>query len=120
MGRHRAGPRRHPVVRPRTAIALAVLLVACSGSSQGTTEGLVVDVKGDLEVVTEFSVLGGDGIEVFSPAGDGDFAFPLPHLREHILSGTPVVVFWELRDGVKTAVLVDDAGTSSHRDEGDD
>lgn len=117
MGRHRAGSRRHPVVRQKAAIAVAILLAACSGSSQGTTEGLVVDVKGDLEAVTEFSVLGNDGVEIFVPAADGDFAFPLPHLREHILSGAPIVVFWELHDETKTAVFVDDAGSSSHRED---
>lgn len=74
----------------------------------------MVDVQGDLTAVTEFSVLTEDGTEVFVPAEDGDFAFPLPHLREHIISGVPVVVFWEGRDGHKVAVFVDDAGESPH------
>jgi hypothetical protein len=99
----------------RVAALLALtMLASCGQTDQGTVEGLVIDVQGDLSAVTAFSVLTEDGTEVFVPATDGDFAFPLQHLREHILSGIPVVVFWEIRDGVKFAVLVDDAGESAH------
>jgi hypothetical protein len=99
---------------PTRLVLLAALLAACGSSDQGTTEGLVVDVQGDLSAVTEFSLLTQEGTEVFIPAEDGDFAFPLPHLREHIISGVPVVVFWEDRDGRKVAVFVDDAEQSPH------
>lgn len=96
------------------ALLALMLLSSCGSSQQGTLEGLVVDVQGDLSAVSQFSVLTESGIEVLVPATDGEFAFPLQHLREHILSGVPVVVFWELRGGEKFAVFVDDAGESSH------
>lgn len=112
MGRHRTGT--GDSLRRRRLILTAVLLAACGSADQGTVEGLVVDVQGDLSAVTEFSVLAEEGTVVFVPAEDGDFAFPLPHLREHIISGVPVVVFWEDHDGQKIAVFVDDAGESAH------
>jgi hypothetical protein len=89
-------------------------LASCGTADQGTVEGLVVDVQGDLSTVTEFTVLTDQGQMSFIPAPEGDFAFPLPHLREHILSGVPVVVFWEEHDGTRVAVMVDDAGESEH------
>jgi hypothetical protein len=96
-------------------MGLAVLLLtSCGADDRGTIEGLVVDVQGDLTSVTEFTVLTDNGQMRFIPAQDGDFAFPLPHLREHIISGVPVVVFWEDREGTRVAVLVDDAGDSPH------
>ena len=113
MGRHRTG--FGGSLRPTRLILIAAVLAACGPSAdQGTIEGLVVDVQGDLSAVTEFSVLTEDGTQVFVPSEDGDFAFPLPHLREHIISGVPVVVFWEDHHGQKVAVFVDDAGESSH------
>ena len=120
MGRHRtrAGsplrPTRLSSLAALLPALLAGLLAACGSPDQGTIEGLVVDVQGDLRAVTEFSLLTEDGTEVFIPAEDGDFAFPLPHLREHIISGVPVVVFWEDHEGRKIAVFVDDAGQSPH------
>jgi hypothetical protein len=99
----------------RLAASLALLLAACASTDdQGTVEGLVVDVQGDLRVVSEFTLLTEEGQMTFVPASDGDFAFPLPHLREHIISGVPVVVFWQDRGGSLVAVLVDDAGESGH------
>ena len=99
----------------RTFAALVLLLLAsCGTADQGTVEGLVVDVQGDLSAVTEFTVLTDQGRMSSIPAPEGDFAFPLPHLREHILSGVPVVVFWEEHDGTKVAVMVDDSGESEH------
>jgi len=111
MGFHRARSRR---LGPLTLAFLALVSVACGTASQGTTEGLVIDVRGGLDGVTEFSVLTPGGTLVFVPDPDGDFAFPLPHLREHILSGIPVIVYWEeLPDGSLSAVHVDDAPGSA-------
>lgn len=94
----------------RCCVALLMTIAACGdGQDQGSVEGLVVGVDGGLTSVHEFSVLADNGTEDFAPAEDGDFAFPLQHLRDHMISGEPIVVFWEDRDGVKTAVFVDDA-----------
>ncbi|MGF1667852.1 MAG: hypothetical protein ACFCVC_16455 [Acidimicrobiia bacterium] len=101
--------------RALTGLVALLLTSSCGGAAdRGSVEGLVVDVEGDLVTVTEFTVLTDAGQMRFTPAPDGDFAFPLPHLREHIISGAPVVVFWEERDGTMVAVLVDDAGDSPH------
>lgn len=97
-------------------LALVYALGACvTPDSAGTSTGIVVDVDGDLTSVAEFTISTGLGERMtFVPAGDGDFAFPLPHLQEHVRSGVPVVVEWE-RDGETLwAVAVDDAGDSEH------
>ncbi|MDH4116090.1 MAG: hypothetical protein OEX04_01575 [Acidimicrobiia bacterium] len=107
MGRHRA-----PVGTRRALVAAAVFVLSgCGSGDQGTTEGLVVDVVGDLSAVESFSVLDENGTHIYIPSADGDFAFPLPHLREHMISGEAVIVFWQDREGVRYAVKVDDAGS---------
>lgn len=86
---------------------LVVALTACTQTT-GTTKGPVVEVEGTLTEVTSFTVLvDGDRVR-FMPLANGDFAFPLPHLREHQRTGEVVVVGWELIDGVFYAVSVDD------------
>jgi hypothetical protein len=91
-------------VRPFLTV---LLLVACSASS-GTVTGVVVDVEGDLTVVTAFTLLV-DGEEMtYAPAGDGEFAFPLSHLREHLRDQEAVRVEWERRQGALLAVRVED------------
>ena len=71
---------------------------------------MVVDYQGDLVSVQSFKVLTTDGTELeLVPAGEGDFAFPLPHLREHLATGDPISVRY-IQDGVRyLAVAVDDA-----------
>jgi hypothetical protein len=69
----------------------------------------VIDVQGDLASVESFTVLTEDGPVVYLPDVEITAPFPLPHLRDHILSGEPVVVLWEIREGVEVAVSVDDA-----------
>lgn len=70
--------------------------------------GVVVDVTGDLTTVEDFTVLvEGDPIR-FVPTPDGDYAFPLPHLRDHLRTGEPVLVGWELVDGTRRATSLDD------------
>lgn len=113
MGRHRAGVGRVQAVN-RLMACLLLVITGCGSTDQGTLEGLVIDVQGDLTGVSEFTVLSTDGPQAFVPAEDGDFAFPLQHLREHTISGVPVVIFWEQRDGQMVAVVVDDAGESDH------
>jgi len=66
-------------------------LAACSSGDQ--VRGIVVSVDGDLTGVNSF-VLRTDGGDLLTivPAADGDFAFPLPHLNDHRLSLSPVLV----------------------------
>lgn len=105
-----------PGALTRTKRKWAVLLVACivlgacSGSTKtsGTSRGVVVSVEGSFEDITGFTVLV-EGEEVrYVPVEDGDYAFPLPHLREHQRNGDPVLVGWELREDVHYALSLDD------------
>lgn len=74
----------------RRAALFLILLTACG--AQGEVRGLVTAVDGDLDSVTSFTVQA-DGISyVFVPAADGEFDFPLPHLREHLRSTEAVLV----------------------------
>ena len=40
---------------------------------------------------------------------DGDYGFPLGHLREHLRTGEPVYIEFERIDGVLVAMRVSDA-----------
>ncbi len=95
---------------------LAVGACAAPDDLRGVAVGMVVDVVGDLTTVREFTISTDDGERMtFVPAPDGDFAFPLPHLQEHVRSGAPVAVAWEEDDaGTRWAIGVDDAGDSPH------
>jgi hypothetical protein len=101
------------------AVAVLALLAAaaCAPADEGTgvAIGIVVDVDGDLSTVQAFTVSTEDGERMtFVPADDGDFAFPLPHLQEHVRSGAPVAVAWEREGETLWAIAVDDAGDSPH------
>ena len=94
-------------MRGRTVL-VALLLAACTGGS-GSVTGLVVEVEGDLEVVTSFT-LDVDGIEYrFAPVPGVDYGFPLPHLREHLRDAAPVTVDYRDEGGTLQALAVTDA-----------
>ncbi len=82
-------------------------VVACS-QTQGTVRGVVIAVNGSLEDVTSFTVLVEGDEMTFVPVTDGDYPFPLPHLREHLRTGEPVLVTWKSDDGARIAVRIDD------------
>ncbi|MDX1468747.1 MAG: hypothetical protein R3258_05360 [Acidimicrobiia bacterium] len=91
----------------RWLAATLVLAFACAPSS-GTVRGIVVEVDGSFEDVVSFTVLvEGERLD-FIPVAGVDYAFPLPHLRDHLRSGEPVVVGWEVRDGERVALSVED------------
>lgn len=98
------------------AVLLALVIGACAApETSGTSTGVVVDVVGDLTVVEEFTITTGLRDRMtFVPAPDGEFPFPLPHLRSHITSGIPVIVEWERNGDVLYATFVDDAEDSPH------
>ena len=103
--------------RRLVGVALVVLVLgACAAPDPtGTATGIVVDVVGDLTTVTEFTISTGLRERMtFVPTPDGDYAFPLPHLQEHVRSGVPVVVDWERDGDVLWATAVDDAVGSEH------
>lgn len=93
--------------RSVAALLVAVLVVACSSTS-GTARGVVVSVEGDLEQVDSFTVLVEGDEWPMTPVEDGDYAFALSHLREHMRTGQPVLVGWELVDNVRYALSLAD------------
>lgn len=95
--------------RPTILLALSFTLLACAPPTSGTVQGIVVEVEGDLSSVTAFTVLvEGDRVR-FEPSPAGDFAFPLSHLRDHLRSGEPILVGWELDGERRIAIFLDDA-----------
>lgn len=77
-----------------------------------TTTGIVIDVAGDLTATTAVTILDGDGMQlVFVPSADATFhGGPVGHIRDHLLSGLPVVVnYIVLADGTLEANSFDDA-----------
>jgi hypothetical protein len=96
-----------------------VIVVACAG--QTTVVGRVVEVDGDLSAVESFTIITEDGETLsFEPDPFGRFPFPLPHLREHLLSGEQLRVDYRpAEDGTLVAVALDDvegAHTSTVRE----
>lgn len=89
-------------------LALAVLSPIACAQTTGTSRGVVTAVEGSLDEITAFSVLV-EGSEVrFLPVEDGDYDFPLSHLREHQRTGEPVFVDWELVGSVRYALSLAD------------
>ncbi len=90
-------------------LTLLLALAACGGAAGGAVTGAVTAVDGDLDDVESFTLRTSDGDDrTFVPADDGEFAFPLPHLRDHLQSLEPVTVEWEERDGIIVAVRISD------------
>ena len=88
-------------------IVMTVGLIACT-QTEGTARGVVTAVDGTLEDITSFEVLV-EGSEIeFTPTADGDYDFPLSHLREHQRTGEPVLVGWEIVGSVRYALSLAD------------
>ncbi len=99
---HASGP-----LRTFAGVVLTISLLACSQTS-GTARGVVTSVEGTLEDVSSFMVLV-EGSELeFTPSPEGDYAFPLTHLREHQRTGEPVLVGWEMVGSVRYALSLAD------------
>ncbi len=97
-------------LRRLTALVIIVMvasLLACTQTS-GTSLGVVTSVEGSLDEITAFSVLI-EGSELrFLPVEEGDYAFPLSHLREHQRTGELLFVDWELVGSVRYALSLAD------------
>lgn len=90
-------------------VAFAALALVLLPSDSGQLTGIVIAVDGDLTTVHSFEVLSDGDRLVFEPSPDGDFAFPLAHLRDHLRTGEPIAVEYESVDGVLLAMRVSDA-----------
>lgn len=110
MGQARTIPRPFLTGALLVAVALLLGVALTGGDSPEELTGLVVAVDGDLTDVRSFDVLAGGEQTRFTPAPDGDFDFPLGHLRDHLRTGEPVTVGYEQRDGGLMAVRIRDAG----------
>jgi hypothetical protein len=95
------------ILKPITVVVMTLGLVACN-QTEGTARGVVTSVDGSLEDVTSFVVLV-EGSELeFLPTADGDYDFPLSHLREHQRTGEPVLIGWEIVGSVRYALSLAD------------
>jgi hypothetical protein len=95
------------ILRTTTAIVMTLALIACNQTA-GTARGVVTSVDGNLEDVTSFVVLVEGAEWKFVPTTDGEYDFPLPHLREHQRTGEPVLVGWEIVGSVRYALTLAD------------
>ncbi len=105
-----AAPHRLLSRATRLAAGIALtIVVACSG--QTTVVGSVIEVDGDLSTVESFTMVTEDGETLtFEPDPFGRYPFPLPHLREHLVSGQQLRVDYRpAEDGTLVAVALDDA-----------
>lgn len=96
-----------PSKNPMAAAALLLLMAACTPTS-GTAEGTVIGVEGSLVEIAAFTLLSGGTELEFIPIESQSYEFPLSHLREHLRTGEPVVVEWELRDDLRYALSITD------------
>ena len=90
-------------------VAAAALVLALLPADSGQLVGIVISVDGDLTTVRSFEVLSDGDRLVFEPSPDGDFAFPLGHLRDHLRTGEPIAVEYERVDGALVAMRVSEA-----------
>ena len=101
--------RVHPssILKSLAVVVMLLGLVACN-QTEGTAHGVVTSVDGSLEDVSSFVVLV-EGSELeFTPTTDGEYDFPLSHLREHQRTGEPVLVGWEIVGSVRYALSLAD------------
>ena len=97
------------LARHLTLGILASLIWAGCTTTSGTVIGPVISVDGDLAKVRSFTVLVEGDEMVFVPIPEGEYAFPLPHLREHLRDGAPIQVGWERRGDNLVAISLEDA-----------
>jgi hypothetical protein len=88
----------HNAIRSTVALlgVIVVLVSACSGppEAEGEVAGVVTEVTGDLSGVESFVVLDvdGDSYKFVPRSGLEVMGNPPSHLRDHVVSGDPVIV----------------------------
>jgi hypothetical protein len=96
------------------AAVLVLALAACGGDSGDVVTGVVVELDGGITSVDRFVLRFADGTEQeLEPAPGIIFhdGAPIGHLGDHLRSGVPVRVDYEvLDDGTWVALSVEDAG----------
>lgn len=99
-------------MRAVTTVAMvAMVSLAACGGSERVVEGRLAEVAGDLETVDSFVLLteGGERLRFLADPAASFHGGPLSHIRDHLVSGEPVVVFYEQRGDDLVATAVDDA-----------
>lgn len=98
----------------RAALVVTLLLVAaaCSSSDERVT-GVVVSVDADLTEVRSFEIQTPGGERLGFEAGPDLRTFehggPITHLTDHLRSGAPIRVVFEVDGERRIAISVDDA-----------
>ena len=87
---------------------LGLLLATSCSQTSGTVIGRVINVDGDLTEVRSFTALVEGEEMTFVPTDEGVYAYPLPHLRDHLRDGTPIKVGWERRGDQLVAITLED------------
>jgi hypothetical protein len=96
---------RYPTPVRRGLIWFAALMVcvlpACGGNEQPSElSGVILKVNAtSITDVESFTLKSGDERHRILIDASADYGFPLSHLQEHVLSGDPVDVELEERDG---------------------
>lgn len=83
------------------ALVAVTAVTGCSGTSTEEVTGVVVDVTGDITSVDRFAVQTDDGeLLEFQVAPGVIFAdgAPIGHLAEHVQTGEPVEIRYEVLD----------------------
>ncbi len=95
---------------PATLLSVALALLVATISSACLTQygatGIVISATGpDVASVTDFTLRTYDGQTLQFKVGvlDVNNGLPAPHLREHLVSGLPILVTYHVDNGVNVA-----------------
>lgn len=98
-------------------------LIACDAASavpcgdRGTITGVVLAVESrSLTEVRAFTIRSDDEECEIAIDADRDYGFPLPHLNQHKIDGTPVTVDVEVEGDELVALSIEDATTGIQED----
>lgn len=99
-------------MRLRLVLAAVLLVLAACGDSPQRARGVVIEVEGGLTEIEGFLLRLPDGSDLRFVPADGILFHgdaPLGHIRDHLRSGEPIEVEFEvLSDGTAVALEVSD------------
>jgi len=102
---------------PSTTV-ISALVTTTGASAEVSVIGVVVSVDGTLAGTDSFTVRLEDGSDLTLVPADGllfDGVSPLSHVRDHLISGSPVQITYRASsEGPVTAIKIGDAGGGEH------